>query len=154
MISHHVQAPAGSDPLGPRTENKLVVLTSLPASQLKLLGNGQLKSCGLLCLDLLAFKALSKGHGRVRVCGWHRCATGPSEEAAAVSAAWRKRRIDGGLCERLKLIGSTTVHLHGLPGKQQADVPVEVDLPRLGTLEPGRDRTRMRRVNDTGKQQF
>lgn len=59
------------------------------------------------------------------------------EEVAGVSAAWREWRIDGGLCERLKLIGSTTVHLHGLPGKQQADVPMEVDLPRLGTLEPG-----------------
>lgn len=72
----------------------------------------------------------------------------PTEEVAVVSAAWRKWRIDGGLCEGLKLIGSTTVHLHGLPGKQQADVPMEVDLPRLGTLEPGRDQTnRTRRVS-------
>lgn len=60
-------------------------------------------------------------------------------ELAGVLAAWRKWRIDGGLRERLKLIGSTTVHLHRLPGKQQADVPMEVDLPRLGTLEPGGD---------------
>lgn len=64
----------------------------------------------------------------------------PVEGVAGVSAAWRERRVDGGLCERLKLVGSTTVHLHGLPGKQQADVPMEVDLPRLGTLEPGGDR--------------
>lgn len=52
------------------------------------------------------------------------------------SAAWRKGWVNGGLCEGLKLVGSTTVHLHGLPGKQQTDVPMEVDLPRLRTLEP------------------
>lgn len=56
------------------------------------------------------------------------------------SAAWRKWWVNGGLCEGLKLVGSTTVHLHGLPGKQQTNVPMEVDLPRLGTLEPEGDR--------------
>lgn len=52
------------------------------------------------------------------------------------SAAGREWWVNGGLREGLELIGSTAVHLHGLPGKQQADVPVEVDLPRLRTLEP------------------
>lgn len=53
-----------------------------------------------------------------------------------VSAAGRKRWVNRGLCGGLELIGSSAVHLHGLPGKQQTDVPMEVDLPRLRTLEP------------------
>lgn len=55
------------------------------------------------------------------------------------SAAGREWWVNGGLCEGLELVGSTAVHLHGLPGKQQTDVPMEVDLPRLRTLEPGWD---------------
>lgn len=96
-----------------------------------------------LHLHLLPLKAWSgpaAGPGSV---------AGPSGGGGAVSAAWGKWRIDRGLCERLKLIGSTTVHLHRLPGKQQADVTVEVDLPSLGTLEPGRDRTKVRRANSS-----
>ena len=52
------------------------------------------------------------------------------------SAAGGEWWVDGGLCEGLELIGSTAVYLHGLPRKQQANVPMEVDLPRLGALEP------------------
>lgn len=52
-------------------------------------------------------------------------------------AAGRVGRVNRGLCEGLELVGSTAVHLHGLPGKQQTDVPMEVDLPRLRALEPG-----------------
>lgn len=52
------------------------------------------------------------------------------------SAARREWWVNWGLCEGLELVGSTAVHLHGLPGKQQTDVPMEVDLPRLRTLEP------------------
>lgn len=61
------------------------------------------------------------------------------EGRGRVSAAGREWWVNGGLCEGLELVGSTAVHLHGLPGEQQADVPMEVDLPRLRTLEPGWD---------------
>lgn len=53
-----------------------------------------------------------------------------------VSAAGREWRVNRRLCGGLELVGSSAVHLHGLPGKQQTDVPMEVDLPRLRTLEP------------------
>lgn len=52
------------------------------------------------------------------------------------SAARGERWVDRRLCEGLEFVGSTAVHLHGLSGEQQADVPVEVDLSRLGALEP------------------
>lgn len=60
------------------------------------------------------------------------------EGGLQASAAGRVRRVNRGLCEGLELVGSTAVHLHGLPGKQQTDIPMEVDLPRLRALEPGR----------------
>lgn len=60
-------------------------------------------------------------------------------EGESASATGRKWWVNGGLREGLELVGSTTVHLHGLPGKQQTDVSMEVDLPRLRTLEPGWD---------------
>lgn len=44
----------------------------------------------------------------------------------------------GSTGERLKLIGSTTVHLYGLPGKQQADVPMEGHFPRLELCNPAK----------------
>lgn len=62
---------------------------------------------------------------------------GGRERGSQTSAARRERWVNGGLCEGLELVGSTTVHLHGLPGKQQTNVPMEVDLPRLRALEPG-----------------
>lgn len=82
--------------------------------------------------------------GCVRVFCWHQGVTEASavacregeEGGSRVSAAWRERWVDWGLCGGLELVGSSTVHLHGLPGKQQTDVPMEVDLPRLRTLEP------------------
>lgn len=53
-----------------------------------------------------------------------------------ISTARRKWGINGRFCKGLELIGSTTIHLHGLPGKKQTDVSMEVDLPRFGALEP------------------
>lgn len=62
-----------------------------------------------------------------------------------VSAAGREWRVYRGLCGGLELVGGAAVNLHGLPGEQQTDVPMEVDLPRLRTLEPGRDRRERRK---------
>lgn len=74
---------------------------------------------------------------------WHRGVSAVSVVACQVeeggslaSAAGREWWVDGGLCDGLELIGSTAVHLHGLPREQQTNVPVEVDLPRLWALEP------------------
>lgn len=58
------------------------------------------------------------------------------EGGSQASTAGGERWINGGLCKGLELIGSTAIDLHGLPGKQQTDVPMEVDLPRLRALEP------------------
>lgn len=143
------QVLSHSDPCGQQACSSDQRL-SCPASVLRarwMMGEteGFVDCCPCTCWLLKPCPGAMVGSGSV---------TGPEEEAAAVSAAWRKWRINRGLCERLKLIGSTTVHLHRLPRKQQADVTMQVDLPRLGTLEPGRDWIkRMRRVNNTGKQQ-
>lgn len=85
--------------------------------------------------------------GCVRVYRWHQGVIDASVVACRVeeggsqaSAAGREWWVNRGLCGGLELVGSSAVHLHGLPGKQQTDVSMEVDLPRLRTLEPGRNR--------------
>lgn len=73
-------------------------------------------------------------------CGWS-FSNGLSDEEMKcwASATRRKWRIYGRFCEGLELVGSTAVHLHGLPGEQQTDVSMKVELSRLWALEPGSD---------------
>lgn len=108
--------------------------------KLKEFGHRPGESCWLLSLNLFS----NTLHGLTgRVCRWHWVVSAASlvacqmeEGGSQALAAGRERRVNGGLCEGLEFIGSTTVHLHGFPRKQQTNVPMEVDLPRLRALEP------------------
>lgn len=44
-------------------------------------------------------------------------------------------RVSWHLCERFEIIMHSSVHFDGFAGEEQADVAVQVDLPRFGTLK-------------------